>query len=70
MKIQDIQVGKRYWVEFGSGVQIGTVRAKSEDAVVVELKWDVALREPKQFIAEVIEPPPSDCLPWYRRLWH
>lgn len=75
MKIEDIQVGKRYYIIYmeimDNVVRIGEVVAKNEKTVVVRgMRCDkdkLEQERPEKFIAEYIEPPKKPT--WFSRLF-
>lgn len=70
MKLEDIQVGKRYWVRrAGIDVDSCVVLAKGDQGIVCRFSsFQLWLKPHGDFIAEVIEPP-RESLPWWRRIW-
>lgn len=66
MKVEDIEVGKRYYYEFAFDAHCGVCLGKSEDLIVLSGSRDeIRVKTPKQVICEAPPVPPAPK-PWWR----
>lgn len=69
MNIEDIEVGKRYYVRIGFSTMVGIMMAK-EKTVVVNVDGQLWERLPSDIIAELPpEPPRQTWAQWFAGFW-